>query len=134
MDEVKGLSALKNLVKLDLIENPVCNDEGYKREAIFEAIPTLDVLDYMHKSGEEYESDDDEYDDEGLLFGEGGEEEIEQLKAQLSEEQLDELKKRGITPEEYILGMGDDLFDEEGEEENEEQDGDKDGDAEKKPE
>ena len=88
----------------------------------------------MHKSGEEYESDDDEYDDEGLLFGEGGEEEIEQLKAQLSEEQLDELKKRGITPEEYILGMGDDLFDEEGEEENEEQDGDKDGDAEKKTE
>lgn len=41
----------------------------------------------------------------------------------MSDEQLEELKKRGITPEEYILGMGDDLDDEEGEEEKEENNG-----------
>ena len=64
---------------------------------------------------------------------------MEQLKAQLTEEQLEELKKQGITPEEYIAGMVQDLeYGEEGEEENDDQDGDEkdddadDGDAEKR--
>ena len=57
---------------------------------------------------------------------EGGEDEIEQLKAQLTDKQLEELKKRGITPEEYLIGIGDELNDygEEGEEEKDELDGD----------
>ena len=53
---------------------------------------------------------------------------------------MEELKKRGITPEQYLMGLGDDLFDygEEGEQENDELDGEGDdngdeGDAEKKP-
>lgn len=85
MDDIKGLSELKNLSNLDLVENPVCSTEDYKREAIFDAIPSLVVLDFVYKNGEEYESDDDDYDEE-LLLGEGGEDEMEQLKASLTEE------------------------------------------------
>ena len=95
------------------------------------------VLDYVYKNGDEYESEDEDDFEDGF---EGGEEELEALKSQLTEEQLEELKKQGITPEQYLMGIGDDLFEygEEGEEENDEADeGDKDsedqGNAEKKP-
>lgn len=104
VEDVKSLGALKSLANLDLVENPVCSSEEYKRDAIFDAIPSLEVLDFVCKNGDEYESDDEDYDEE-LFLGEGGEDEMEQLKAQLTEEQLEELKKQGITPEEYIAGM-----------------------------
>ena len=71
----------------------------------------------MYKNGEDYESDDEE-DLEGFEF-EGGEDELEQLKAQLTDEQLEELKQKGITPEEYLLGLGDSIEGDEEEGENE---------------
>ena len=90
----------------------------------------VQILDYVYANGEDYESEDDEdgFDDD---FEEGGEEELEALKAQLTDEQLEELKKRGITPEEYLMGVGDDLHDfgEEGEEENDELEGEDKGDG-----
>ena len=62
--------------------------------------------------------------------------------AQLSPEQIAKLREQGITPEEYLQGMGEDLLDygEEGEEEGDDPDGagqgdkdaDENGNAEKK--
>jgi len=74
IDEVKLLVGLKNLYDIDLVENPVCKEETYKRDDIFEAIPTLNILDYVYKNGDDYESEDDEELLDGL---EGGEEEME---------------------------------------------------------
>lgn len=53
---------------MDLVGNPVCDTEEYKRDAIFEMIPSLEVLDMQTKEGEDFFSegeDDDEYGDEG---------------------------------------------------------------------
>lgn len=85
LDEVKLLSGLKKLEDVDLVENPVTLLEDYKRDAIFEAIPSLKILDYVYANGEDYESEDDEdgFDDD---LEEGGEEELEALKAQLTDE------------------------------------------------
>jgi hypothetical protein len=67
------------------------------------------VLDYMYKDGREYESYGDEDD---FLFGEGGEEEdLELLKAQLTEEQKAKLEAQGISIEDYLNGAGEDLED-----------------------
>ena len=60
---------MTNLKNLDLVGNPVCDTEEYKREAIFEMIPSLEVLDMQTKEGEEFfsedaDEDEDEYGDE----------------------------------------------------------------------
>ena len=65
------------------------------------------MLDYQYKDGKDYESYGDEDD---LLDGaEAGEEEIEMLRQQLSEEQLNKLKEQGITLEQYLNGAGEEL-------------------------
>ena len=66
LDEVKTLSSLDKLKILDLQDNSVTSAENY-RDTVFEALPTLDVLDGKFKNGEVYESesDDDFYGEEG---------------------------------------------------------------------
>ena len=90
-------------------------------------------MDFVHKNGEEYESADDDYGDEE---GEFELENLEQLKAQMTEEQKEELKKLGITPEEYLMGYGADFGEDEGGEEEIDELGDdgeaEEGDAEKR--
>lgn len=69
------------------------------------------MLDYKYKDGGEYESYGDEDDDDLLGLEEGGEDELEVLGKQLSDEQLAKLKEQGITLEEYLNGAGEDLED-----------------------
>lgn len=79
--------------------------DGYK-EHVWKLIPSLEVLDNFNKEGEEVYSED---------YGSYGEEgEDEGLIDELDEDQLAELKRRGITPEEFMRGGGD-FFDEDGE-------------------
>jgi len=115
MDEVKILADLKKLNNLDLVENPVCSTDEYKRDAVFEMISSLEVLDYIYKDGKEYESLDD--DEEEFMDGfEGGEDELEELRGQLSDKMKAKLEEKGISLEEYLMGMGEDLEEEEEEE------------------
>jgi len=82
---------MKCLENLDLENNEVTKMEGYK-DYVWNLIPTLVVLDNFNKEGEEVLSEDD--------YGSYGDEDD-----QLTEEQLAELKRRGITPEEFLNGM-----------------------------
>lgn len=56
-------------------------------------------MDGFTKDGEEYFSEEEE-DEE--FYGEEGEEDIYELDA----EELEELKRQGITPEDYLAGRG----------------------------
>ena len=121
----KALTALKNL---DLHNNDVTKLTDYKTH-MFSLIPTLESLDGYNKIGEEIFSEDES--DYGA-YGEEGEEDMDGIDMQLTEEQLGELKKRGISLEDFMAGKGDLAeFGEEGEddmdgEEGEEEYGDED--------
>ncbi len=69
---------------------------------MFNLIPSLTVLDGYNKNGEEVfsESDDDEYG----AYGEEGEDDLDNqfLADNLTEEQLEELKRKGISIEDYL--------------------------------
>lgn len=93
LNTLKDLPALKNL---DLSSNPIAELDGYK-EKIFALLPNLQILDGCDKSGEEIISDDEGYDEEDY----GAEGAIPEL----TQDQIDELKKRGITPEEYYASL-----------------------------
>ena len=74
--------------------------------------PQLEVLDGFNREGEEvFSNSEDEEDEEGEADMDD-----DFLTEQLTEEQLAELKKRGITPEQFLNGDDDDFLDEEGEE------------------
>lgn len=94
----KALTVLKSI---DLVNNPVVDQQGYKTR-MFELIPTLVILDGYNKEGEEVfsESDESEYG----AYGEEGEDEEDFINdgANLSEEQLAELKRRGMSIEQYM--------------------------------
>lgn len=77
------MTQLKNL---DLEGNPVCSTDEYKRESIFEMIPSLEVLDMVTKDGEDFVSDlDDEYGFEGGEDEMSETEQIALLEAQMSD-------------------------------------------------
>lgn len=77
----------------------MCESDDYKREAIFEMIPSLEVLDMVTKDGDDFLSDLDD-DDYGA---EGGEDEMSEgeqialLEAQMSEKQKQKLKDAGVS-------------------------------------
>lgn len=56
---------------------------------------TLQILDGFNKAGEEVFSEEEDED----IYGEEGEDEYD-----LDEEELAELKRQGITPEQYLAG------------------------------
>lgn len=121
LDDINPLKSLSGLKNLDLLQNEVTKVDGYK-DAVFALIPSLEVLDGYNRDGEEVFSEDEDYGD----YGEEGEEEVDEefLTTQLTPDQLEELKKRGLTAEEFFAGKGDfgddgeeDDYGEEGEEE-----------------
>lgn len=86
VSELASLAALTNLKNLDLEGNPVCSNEDYKREKVFEMIPSLEVLDMVTKEGEDFVSDlDDDYGAEGGEDEMSEGEQIALLEAQMSE-------------------------------------------------
>jgi len=105
IDELAPLKDLPELKNLDLSSNPVADTKGYK-EKIFELLPNLEILDGCNKNGEDVISDEDGYDEE-----EYGEEMPE-----LTEAQIEELKKRGITPADYYASLQEEAEAEYGEE------------------
>jgi len=70
----------------------------------------IQILDGLTKEGEEYYSEEEEDDED--IYGEEGEEDLYDL----DPEMLEELKRQGITPEQYLQGEGQ-FDDEDGEEE-----------------
>ena len=117
----KGLSCLKNI---DLENNEVAKLSNYKTH-MFSLLPQLEVLDGYNKNGEEVESEESDYG----AYGEEGEAELDAdfLTEQLTDEQIEELKKRGISVEDFLSGKAGLDIDEEGEEDlyGDESDGDK---------
>ena len=92
---------MKCLKNLDLENNDVTKEKGYK-EAVWNMCPSLEVLDNHDRDGVEQLSVFDED------YGEEGEFEIDsELEGKLTEEQLAELKRRGISPEDFLNGVGD---------------------------
>jgi acidic leucine-rich nuclear phosphoprotein 32 family protein A/C/D len=51
-DNLKQLGKVDGLINLDLSSNPVTEVQDY-REALFELIPSLEVLDGLDKEGQE---------------------------------------------------------------------------------
>jgi len=133
LDQLKSLTELKELKNLDLMNNEVTDLPDYKTK-VWEMLPNLEVLDGYNKKGEEILSDDS--DDFDLYGDEEGENDIEGdfIDDDLNEEELAaELKKRGISMEDFKAGKagidfygeeGEDEFDEEGEEEGASENGD----------
>lgn len=74
---------------------------------MFNLIPSLTVLDGYNKNGEEVfsESDDDEYG----AYDEDGEDDLDNqfLADNLTDSQLEELKRRGISIEDYLNAQAD---------------------------
>ena len=52
MEGVKHLAALKELVSLDMVNNPVAGVEDY-RNKVYDMIPSLDILDGFDKDNNE---------------------------------------------------------------------------------
>lgn len=99
---------------------------------VFEMLPQLESLDGYNKLGEEVLSEDES--DYGA-YGEEGEADLDNefVAQNLSEAQLEELKKRGISVEDFLNGKaGSDIAfgDEEGEEDFNDDYGDESGEAE----
>lgn len=84
----------------------MANVKGYK-EHVFGLLPSLAVLDGYNRNGEEVfsESDEDEYG----AYGEEGEDDLDNqfITENLTEEQLAELKRRGISIEDYLNAQAD---------------------------
>jgi len=115
LNDLKPLTELKSLKNLDLMGNDVTDVADYKKK-VWEMLPGLEVLDGYNKEGEEVLSEDsDDFD----LYGEEGEMDMEGnfIDDELNEEELAaELKKRGISMEDFKAGKaGFDLYGEEGE-------------------
>ena len=86
---------MKCLKNLDLENNLVTKEKGY-REAVWNLCPSLLVLDNHDREGQEqFSSDGDDYGEEGEFEDESD------LVDPLTEEELAELKRKGISPEEY---------------------------------
>ena len=130
LDQVKKLSEISNLIKLDLSGNEVCKIDDYRKK-VFDSISTLQCLDGKDQDNQSIESDDDE--DE---YGEEGEQDLDGVEFEIPEhviEQLDpeirEKYKSGELSKDELLefinnaeeldGLGEegefDLDDEEGE-------------------
>lgn len=107
LDDLEHLKELKCLKNLDLENNEVTKAEGYK-ERMWKMLPALQVLDNCNQEGEEVLSEDEDYGS----YGEEGEE--EGFGDALTEEQLEVLKRKGISVEDFLNGEGD-FDDEEGE-------------------
>jgi hypothetical protein len=107
------MTALKNI---DFENNEVAKLSNYKTH-MFTLLPQLEVLDGFNKNGEEVESEESEESDYGD-YGEEGEAELDAdfLTEQLTDEQLEELKKRGISVEDFLNGQDGLDYGEEGEE------------------
>jgi hypothetical protein len=60
---LKALTDLDNLTIIDLSENPVAKTANY-REEVFKTLPKLEVLDMQYKSGEMYDSEEEDFDGE----------------------------------------------------------------------
>jgi len=115
LDQVKSLAVLKDLVQLDLSENPVCKVEDYRKK-VYELLPELQILDGHDRDDQSFFSDE---------YGEEGEDDLDDMvlknldpetkkKFKNGEIGIDELREMGLTE--------DDLsdYDEEGEFEMEE--------------
>ncbi len=93
---------------------------------MFNLVPSLTVLDGYNKNGEEVfsESDDDEYG----AYDEDGEDDLDNqfITENLTEEQLAELKRRGISIEDYLNAQADALNDGEDGESDQDEDGESD--------
>jgi len=93
---------------------------------VFNLVPSLTVLDGYNKNGEEVfsESDDDEYG----AYDEDGEDDLDNqfITENLTEEQLAELKRRGISIEDYLNAQADALNDGEDGESDQDEDGESD--------
>jgi len=63
VEALKPLAKLRSLTSLDMIENPVTRQAGY-RERVFAALPGLVVLDGVDREGNEVEMDDDDEEDD----------------------------------------------------------------------
>lgn len=98
------MTKLENLVSLDLSNNPVAEEEAY-RKSMLEKFPKLEVLDGMDRTGQEVLSEEDEEGD----FAEGGEEELRGLlgeEAEGEEDWNEEAEEDGeeSDDEEKVLG------------------------------
>jgi hypothetical protein len=96
-EDIKDLGLLKYLKNLDLENNEVTKLYDYKLH-VFRLIPSLQVLDSHNKYGELVISDDSDQ-----SVHEGGEDEIEEG---LGEDLLEEIRLKGLTPQEYMQGLG----------------------------
>lgn len=118
LDQLNSLTGLKELKNLDLGANAVTEVADYKKK-VWELLPNLEVLDGYNKKGEEILSDDS--DDFDLYGDEEGENDMEGnfIDDELNDEELAaELKKRGISMEDFRSGKaGFDMYGEEGEDE-----------------
>lgn len=126
-DDLDILANFKNLKSLELQGNPVSKLSDFKVR-IFRLIPSLEVLDRKNRVGEAVFSDSDEDDYGEQHLGEGGEDEMVDFDDQrLSKDQIEELKRQGISLEDFKFAQGaeggeDDMFGEEGEEDLDEAD------------
>lgn len=64
LDDLQPLGSLPNLKQLDLEHCEVASLAGY-REALFEMIPSLKVLDNLDRNGDEVDLDDEDDDEDG---------------------------------------------------------------------
>jgi hypothetical protein len=104
---------MKSLINIDFVNNEVSKLSNY-RTHMFTILPQLLALDGYTKNGEEVESEESDYGD----YGEEGEAELDAdfLTERLTDEQLEELKKRGISVEDFLNGQSGLDYGEEGEE------------------
>jgi Leucine-rich repeat len=100
-DDLEFLAAFRHLKSLELQGNPVSKLSDFKVR-IFRLLPSLEVLDRKNRVGEAVfsDSDEDDYGDE--LLAEGGEDEMVDFDDRgLTEEQIEELKKQGISMDDF---------------------------------
>ena len=65
-DIINTLKEFKELKKLDLAGNPVCNEQKDKyRQTLFEGIPSLEIVDGYDKEGNLIPESEDDYGEEG---------------------------------------------------------------------
>ena len=65
-DFINTLKDFKELKKLDLAGNPVCDeDKDQYRQILFEGIPSLEIIDGYDKEGNLIPESEDDYDEEG---------------------------------------------------------------------
>lgn len=93
LSDLDCLNKIKSLISLDLEENPVCKEDGFSADKVFEKLPGLKVFNGHTKDGESVISEDDYDDEEGEgdfgdaygLENEEGEDEMEMNEEQMKE-------------------------------------------------